>query len=279
MKKTLLMMGLCATIFLTGCGNEGVSQEQYESVVAERDMYKAELDALKMSQVQSDAIADESESEIQTIESEVPEIAESETQEIVTSEKQEVILLDSGWTCEKPSKYTTIYYAVKMQNPNANYAIEYPKVIITVRDSEGKILKNDEQTLSSIAAGDTIIYGNDVSYEGVEPASVEISVSNRENNCEPQDDSRYVKQSDFVISNISENVGTRKKYTGEITNNSSVDFDSVSISIIYKLNGKMIGGENGYAHDVGAGETTAFEISSYSDIEEYDSFEIYAIQW
>lgn len=43
MKKRMMLLVLCAGL-MAGCSSGGVSQEQYESVVAERDEYKAQLD-------------------------------------------------------------------------------------------------------------------------------------------------------------------------------------------------------------------------------------------
>ena len=166
------------------------------------------------------------------------------------------------------------------ENPNAEYAVEFPEIIITARDAEGKILSTDERTLNSIAADDTIYYGDEIFYEGGEPASVEISVSNKDRNLEKQDDAKYVKQSDFVISNTSENIGSYDvKYTGEITNNSNADFDSVAVVIIYKQGDSIIGGDIEYVDDLMAGSTKAFELSADSDEFQHDSYEFFAIQW
>lgn len=41
----------------------------------------------------------------------------------------------------------------------------------------------------------------------------------------------------------------------------------------------MVGGENSFVNNLGAGETKVFEISASSDVGEYDSYEFYAIQW
>lgn len=49
MKKKLFIALLCG-LMLVGCSSIGVSQEQYESVVAERDEYKAALESIKEQQ-------------------------------------------------------------------------------------------------------------------------------------------------------------------------------------------------------------------------------------
>lgn len=262
MKKLFLML-LCGGI-LAGCSSGGVSQEEYESVVAERDEYKAALESI---------------ASLFGTEAEVAETDGGEDQ-TNSNEPQKLNLLDSGWTSYKSGDWAHVKYAVQIENPNTEYAIEFPEIIITARDAEGKILSTDERTLNSIAADDTIYYGDEIFYEGGEPASVEISVSNKDRNLEKQDDAKYVKQSDFVISNTSENIGSYDvKYTGEITNNSNADFDSVAVVIIYKQGDSIIGGDIEYVDDLMAGSTKAFELSADSDEFRHDSYEFFAIQW
>lgn len=56
MKKKLLLIVL-SSFMISGCASGGVSQEQYESVVTERDELKSELEALKANEY-SDKTAD-----------------------------------------------------------------------------------------------------------------------------------------------------------------------------------------------------------------------------
>jgi hypothetical protein len=201
-------------------------------------------------------------------------------EESSSNEPQQIVLIDSGWSVSQSSDYTDVSYAVKIQNPNEKYAVVFPTITITARDAEGKILKNEEQVLHYIAAEDTIMYANNISYEGATPTTVDISVKNGTNDYEEQDDSKYIKISNFSFQNTSENKGSYSTtYTGEITNNSNVDFSTIAISVIYKSGEKLIGGTSGYVDDLMTGTTMPFEISSWSDISGYDSIEFYAIPW
>lgn len=196
------------------------------------------------------------------------------------TEPQKIFLVDSGWCTYRRGKYVHVPYAVQIENPNPDFAMEFPVIMVTARSSDGKILSTDKRVLDSIAADDTILYGDEIFYEGgEEPSTVEISVSSRESYSIIQDDSRFVKQNSFVITNISENNGMFKNYTGEITNNSGVDFDTVALTIIYRKDGKIIGGDVGYVTDLPAGETKAFQLSVDSEMTQYDSYEFYALQW
>lgn len=192
---------------------------------------------------------------------------------------QQIELVESGYSVNSNDGYISIYYAVKIHNPNEEYAVEFPKIQITARSEDGKILKTDEQVLNSIAANDTIVYGNRVSYEGEEADSVEISVSNGKDDYMHQSGSGVVRQDQLTVSNISENIGEYERtYTGEVTNNSTEDLSTVAIMVIYKNGDEMVGGDGTYVDDLNSGSTKPFEISEYSDLE-YDSFEVYALQW
>lgn len=88
-----------------------------------------------------------------------------------------------------------------------------------------------------------------------------------------------MRQNSFVITNVSENPGRFKNYTGEITNNSGVDFNTVAVTMIYRKDGKIIGGDVEYVKDLSAGETKAFKLSADSEMTQYDTYEFYTVQW
>ena len=192
---------------------------------------------------------------------------------------QQIELVESGYSINSNDGYVSVNYAVKIHNPNEEYAIEFPKIQITAKSEDGKILTTEEQVLNSIAANDTIIYGNMVTYEGEEAESIEISVSNGKDDYMHQSGSGVIRQEQIVISNVSENIGEYERtYTGEVSNNSTEDLSTVAVIVIYKNGDEMIGGDTTYIDDLNSGATKPFEISAYSDLE-YESFEIYALQW
>lgn len=196
-----------------------------------------------------------------------------------TSNLQEIKLNNSGHSILQSGGRTTILYAVDISNPNAEYAIKFPKILITAKDADGKILKTEEMVLNGIAAGDQYTYGSSVSYEGNIPSTVEISVGNSDDDYVAQSSSEIIKSSSLSVSNISDNPGTFKTFTGEVTNNSTEELSSVAITVIYKSGDRIIGGETSYINDLKSGEKKPFEVSSYSNFKDYDSYEIHAIKW
>lgn len=193
---------------------------------------------------------------------------------------QQVILENGVYSWIISDEYCRIFYAVKIHNPNEEYAVEFPKIQITARSEDNTILTTEEQTLASIAANDTIMYANEISYEGKAPASVDITVGNDDNNYMHQEGSGVLRQDELTISNVSENIGEYDiSYTGELTNNSTLDQDSVCIVVVFKKGDNAIGGICTYVDNVRSGETKPFEVSSYGDLPEHDSYEVYALQW
>lgn len=196
-----------------------------------------------------------------------------------TSNLLEIELIDSGYTASESSGNTVILYAARISNQNTEYAIEFPKILITAKDAEGKILTTDKQVLMGIAAGDEYTYGSTLYYEGNAPTTVEISVENSTDDYIAQSSSGIIQSGDLSISNISENTGDTKRFTGEVSNNSTIDLNNVAITVIYKLGDEIVGGDVTFVDDLKSGETQPFEQSVYPGMTDYDSYEIHAIQW
>lgn len=172
-----------------------------------------------------------------------------------------------------------LFYAVQIHNPNEKYAVLFPKIHITARASDGSILKTEDQTLSSIAAADTITYGNSVLYDGPVADTVELYVDNDDQYYTYQESSEAIRQADLVISNVSVNPGMiGSTFTGEVTNRSTVDADTVCIIVMYKKDGQFFGGETTYIDNLRSGESKPFEVTALADMD-YDSYEIYALNW
>ena len=261
MKKVFaVLLALAFAVSLAACSSGGVSQSEYDAVVAERDQLKQQLEALQQTDAGSPSLAASSEN-------------------VVNQEKtdyQPLVLLDSGYSLSQTSRYMLVSYAVQIENPNADAAVQYPKIIITARDESWKILSNEEQILMGIAAGDTITYGNYFTYEGALASTVEISVSTGDDNYTQQDDASFPKTEVFTFSNTSE---TPNGVTGEITNASAADFSSVAVSLIYKKEGRLLGGTTDYIDDLAAGSTQVFDIRGSQAITDYDEIELRGMVW
>lgn len=194
-------------------------------------------------------------------------------------DKQQIELLDSGYSIDTSGSYVVINYAVKIKNPNKDYAVEFPSIRITARAADGTILKTDERVLSFMDADEIILYAGETLYEGKKPNSVDISVSNPDYGFRPKDEKK-ASQAQFSISNVSVNKGSYDRtFTGEITNNSSEDLMSAAVIVIFKRGGKMIGGATSYVDTLKSGATIPFEVRDRRSSIEYDDYEIYGLPW
>lgn len=196
----------------------------------------------------------------------------------------ELEIVDSGYTVMDPNSIGDIYltYAVTIKNNNKKMAADFPVITVTGRNEDGSILFSEEHTLGTILPGDTVSWGDDcIDCKGKKPANVEITVDGADFVKPEQAMNVAALSSDFTIENLSEVSGEYdNSVTGEITNNSDTDFESVAVTVILKNQGKIVGGYTGYADNLSAGKQSAFDISSFaSDLPAHDSIEVVAQGW
>ena len=196
----------------------------------------------------------------------------------------EVEIVDSGYTVLDPNSIGDIYltYAVTIKNNNKKMAADFPVITVTGRNEDGSILFSEEHTLGTILPGDTVSWGDDcIDCKGETPASVDIAVGGADFVKPERSLNNTVPSTDFAIENLSEVPGEFDyAVTGEITNNSDTDYDSVAVTVILKNQGKVVGGFTGYADNLTAGKQAAFDISSFmSELPTHDSIEVVAQGW
>lgn len=193
--------------------------------------------------------------------------------------KQQLELIDSGYSIVTDFFSTTIEFAVKIHNPNTDYAVLFPEVLVTVKSSDGKILDTYDTLAYGIAAGETIALGDSFLYEGDIPDTVEISIKDTDDySYVLQNGEDLIHQDQLVFSNISEfGKGYDRTITGEITNNSAQDLSSVSIIAVLNKDGKIVGCAKDIVTSLKSGKTMPFEINILSNLE-YDSYELYGLQ-
>ncbi|MDO5476054.1 MAG: FxLYD domain-containing protein [Eubacteriales bacterium] len=173
-----------------------------------------------------------------------------------------------------------LYYEMTLRNPNPGSAIRNSQIQVTARGEDDSVLATREQTVPVIAAGDTIMFGDVLSYEGPSPASVEMIASNGADAYVSQDGSPAPGQSDLPVANGLEKVNENDTvYTGEVTNNSGKDLDAVRLSVVFRKGDEIVGGMGDIVTGVKNGETKPFELQVTSSLPEHDSFEIVAQAW
>ena len=202
----------------------------------------------------------------------------SSAEQAAAGKPVEFVSSNYSWYKRSGDSMCSLYYTLEIQNPNENYAVKNPAVQVTVRAEDGSIITTREDVLPSVAAGDTYIYGNTMTYEGNVPDELDMIISNGNSAYVPQDESGVIPQNMLAVSNVSEIKNDQYiKYTGEITNNSTINLESAYAIVIFKKGDERIGGISTIIDSLSSGATRPFEIDMSRDILDYDSYEVYAL--
>lgn len=174
-----------------------------------------------------------------------------------------------------------LFYAVKLHNPNADYAIELPSYRVTAKDESGTVLGTMDHTLSVIYPGQDFYFASQGFSCDEEPATVSFEII-------PSDEYKFIKVSSLDHKDYQplEVIGANVKddefmpsVLGEVKNNNDYDIESVVVVVCFRdADGNLVGGTDTFVDHVPAGGTVAFDIGIYSDIAT-DNFEVYANNW
>lgn len=247
MKKILaiLMAALMATIIASCSG--GVSQEEYDKVVSERDSLRAQLEQSGNTTVSTIKNNDDSSKNTSNVEGafnedEVIKQLEVETYEYTDSIKTPWVVL----TVHNSSRY------------NLDVSIE-----LSQKDKDGNLIGVNSQSMSAVDAGCDIA----LSYMCDEPYdSLEYKI-------EVEEEQYY----DCVLSSLSYEVNAAKnKAIVSVTNNGKIDAEFVKFTALFFKSGKIVKSDTGYAIDknnqLKAGKTEKSEVSCYDD---FDDVKVY----
>lgn len=175
--------------------------------------------------------------------------------------------------------YYYTYYCFTLVNPNKVKDFSFGKIEFTVKDADGRVIDTSTDYIPPIAAGDTITFGGEILTSGGVPASVTYTLDFPKHGSTLRNEKEVSKQSDLVVFNTSRiEKDSFISYTGEITNNSAVDMDSVMVRVFYTKDGVLYAGEDTYVSNLKPGQTKAFDILALDDFSGYDSYRVIAVQ-
>ena len=194
-----------------------------------------------------------------------------------SSDPQPLVIEESGYTVTDQGY---VMYGFKLTNPNENFGAQFPKVQITGKSADGKVVFSDEQVLGSIYPGETITYGSQAG-NGNAPDTVEFTA---------KVDNRNWKQTDakreglYTLENLSDNGSNYgiESYTGEITlNKEDKAATKPAITLILRDESRAIvyGYTTYQTSELSVGEKTPFEIRAYGIPDTARYFEISATPW
>lgn len=217
-------------------------------------------------------------SESAPIADESTQIAQAAT----TREEYEPELLESGYGLTDSGEYKGVTFAAKVHNPDPEYAMKDVRVEVTVKAASGEVLASDYVRIRYIAADDTVYAAYDgVSWQGSSAAEVEIRLRHGKDDVVRQENSGIIYMDELAVSHVSEQdyILGGKEYLGEVTNNSESDLEEVGVFLILRKNGKLVGGSVHFVNDLTSGDNASFHIAAPIGYQDYDSYELYALQW
>lgn len=195
------------------------------------------------------------------------------TAEVEQTEPKKLEIVEDGYSLG--DEYAN--YGIIIKNPNEKLMAEFPKITITMKDAQDKILAVEEQVLGEIYPGQTLAWSGIAGSYNTKPTKVIFELSQSEWN-----ESSKSEYKDFTFSNISiQPLDFETKVTGEIHNPYSEDIKSVHISVLARdSNDKIIGGAGGYVDDLSASSTKPFDIGLYDDsVQALSKVSVYGIRW
>ena len=163
--------------------------------------------------------------------------------------RQVQILSKGASSYTKPySQYTTVTYAVKIKNPNKDYAIRFPSIDVTLYGSGGRIVDTDSMSAWFIPANETMYLTGETLVEKSRGSVSRVTFNVEQKNeysFEKQNNYKHIRLSKYKISNVSQYTGNLyTTYTGRLTNTSGYKPASEPIiNVIFTKNGKIIGGD------------------------------------
>lgn len=247
--KVLAIIGMCLVFAGCGAGNGGISQDEYDKVVAERDSYKQELEQIKNS---DESKEQENEEKMEgTIE---PETSIEELSEYVDVKEYSM----------ENSMGDTYFLLVVKNNSDKTISLD---VNATAKDSEGKTVGAASSSEQAIGSGHEVCLMN--YFESVKSDSTfEYTMS--------------VKEDDYyesVLGDLThEDSDTGEKVIVTCTNNGDKVAEFVEGTVLFFLGDKLVGYETNYLTDddseLKPGASIAKEFEFYGE-EGYDRFEVY----
>lgn len=200
----------------------------------------------------------------------------------VKKEQLPLELVETGICVSAASEYSDTAYlnfVGKIFNPNTDYSVDFPDLIVTLKTPEGQIIATEDQMGMTVMPGDTITLVGLISAPVADiNADTKVEYELDYNDYSEQTD-KTAKTTDFRVENVSERSSDMNHVTGEITNTTEKEIDSINLSMVLRKNGEIVYACNTFIDDMKPEKAKAFEFTSYQDWPEHDDIEISAQEW
>ena len=210
--------------------------------------------------------------------------AQNSAQAASAAQPKDLVLKDTGYVIDNGY----VMYTVAIENPNDDYMADFANITITGKTADGKISFSDEWVVGGIMPGTTTYWASQAGKGGsVEGDVVEFDVSVNSNNWKRSEATIPADLYKFDNVTVSPKEYGGYQATGEITlTDASVKAGMQDVTkpmlvcVLKNANGGIVGGFSGYlSKELSEGKATVFDISSYYDLPEFATAEMYANPW
>ncbi|GAB0171179.1 hypothetical protein LSPCS325_46160 [Lysinibacillus sp. CTST325] len=160
------------------------------------------------------------------------------------------------------------------KNPNSEHTAQYSNIKWTITDDNGVVI-SEPKSVKTIRPGETVVMNFPaIQHQDFADISVELEVKDKDWIIEEKP---VVTSSDISLTNLTVERSVLKSYevSGFIENTSEVDISSVDVGIVFKKDGKIVGGSNKTLSSLNAGKKYDFIIPSSIAFPEMDDYEVY----
>ena len=249
--KRLMIVLFAAMFLITGCAQKGISKEEYEKVVEERDSYKEQLEALRQG-----LTGEENDSkDTQEKENNSSSIKLTETELNKEISVKEYYYVNDGWGT---------YYFMEVTN-NSELTVSVQTNIIA-KDKDGKTVGAESNSEDAIAPGYSVCLFN--IFDSEEINSYEYTITAKED--------KYYSSVQQDLSYEVSDIGNGIIIT--CTNNGEKAANFVEGTVVFFSGENAVGYESQYFTDddseLKPGNTLAKQFDYYGD-RKYDSYKVY----
>lgn len=185
---------------------------------------------------------------------------------------------EQAYTVEDLGDSMYVQYAFTLTNPNPATAGQFPRIRVTARDKDGKILGTNEDVLNEIGPGQTIAWTSQIDVTG-KPRTLDIDYVSTDWMVGDRSPSDYPT---WPSSNVSfADDGYAYKVTGEISNPYPETIDSARVTVLLRdRRGAIVGAGQTYPDGLEPSTPVPFETDAWvNEGAKPRTAEVYAGKW
>jgi hypothetical protein len=189
-------------------------------------------------------------------------------------------IVESGYTIVAGPH---VEYAFVLRNPNPSLGVEFPRVRVSMRDAQGRVLNTADALFGRwLLPGETAAFAEEATLKGNGLAKVvfEVEDPGLQSKWKTASESRpmgHVLNTSRLKANKTASGIT---FTGQVENRNTVGVDDFIVSVILRdKSGRIVAGYTSYMDEISVGEKQAFTVRSVRAVPKFVTMQAYAQQW